>query len=54
MQRAKGQGAMGLCEQARMSRGAWVCVLFLKPHGLSGVVSFLFVPHGLVLVRGDG
>ena len=43
---------LGWCGQARVLRGAWVCVLSLKLFGLSGVVSFLCVvrasPQGVV------
>jgi hypothetical protein len=37
------QGAVGWCGQARVLRGAWVCVLFLKPFGLSGALNYLCV-----------
>jgi hypothetical protein len=43
MQCATGQSAVGWCGQARVSRGAWVCVLSLKPLGLPGAASFLCV-----------
>jgi hypothetical protein len=43
MRCATGQSAVGWCGQARVSHGAWVCVLSLKLFGLSGVASFLCV-----------